>query len=77
MIHELCMSYYDMKLLGVGKDPEQSSDLDSSLLEKLDEYSFMQNKSDDNDKVKYHWAFNLPCALLVNGKNKFWFDHIK
>jgi hypothetical protein len=37
----------------------------------------MQNNSDDNDKVMYHWAYNLPCALLVNGRNKFWFDHIK
>jgi hypothetical protein len=55
------------------------SDLDSSLmLDKLDEYSFMQNtKSDDVDKIKYHWAFNLPCALLVNGKSKFWFAHAK
>ena len=77
MIDRLCKIYYDMKMVFGSKAGE--SDLDSSLmLDKLDEYSFMQNtKSDDVDKVKYHWAFNLPCALLVNGKSKFWFAHAK
>eukprot|EP00350_Pseudokeronopsis_sp_OXSARD2_P005864 CAMPEP_0170567254 /NCGR_PEP_ID=MMETSP0211-20121228/80363_1 /TAXON_ID=311385 /ORGANISM="Pseudokeronopsis sp., Strain OXSARD2" /LENGTH=40 /DNA_ID= /DNA_START= /DNA_END= /DNA_ORIENTATION= len=29
--------------------------------------SFMGNPSDDVDKIKQHWAFNMPCMLLVNG----------
>ena len=43
------------------------NDLEDSLMEKLDEYSFMQNKTDDVDKIKYYWAYNMPCAILVNG----------
>ena len=27
--------------------------------------------------MKYYWAFNLPCALLVNGGQAFWFKHLK
>lgn len=72
LISQMCLSYYDLKLIFGDKD-----DLDSSLMEKLDDYSFMQNKTDDVDKVKYYWAYNLPCALLVNGKSIFWFSHIK
>lgn len=72
LISQMCIAYYDLKLIFGEKD-----DLDSSLMEKLDDYSFMQNKTDDVDKVKYYWAYNLPCALLVNGKSIFWFSHIK
>lgn len=39
--------------------------------------SFMTTKNEDVDKIKYYWAYNLPCALLVNGKNKFWKEHLK
>lgn len=52
-------------------------DLEDSLMEKLDEYSFMQNKTDDVDKIKYYWAYNMPCAILVNGGQKFWNTHLK
>ena len=61
-----------MKMIFGGKD-----ELNSSLMDKLDDYSFMQNKADDVDKVKYYWAYNLPCTLLVNGKSLFWFSHLK
>ena len=71
-INLMCLSYYNMKMIYGDKD-----DLDSSLMDKLDDYSFMQNKADDVDKVKYYWAYNLPCALLVNEKSKFWFSHMK
>jgi len=37
-------------------------------MNKLDEYSFMQNKTDDVDKIRYYWAYNLPCAVLVCSK---------
>ena len=57
-----------------GKDPNE---LENSLMEKLDDYSFMQNKTDDIDKIKYYWAYNMPCALLVNGKSKYWFASLK
>ena len=57
-----------------GKDP---NDLENSLMEKLDDYSFMQNKTDDIDKIKYYWAYNMPCALMVNGKSKYWFASLK
>lgn len=48
-------------------------------MKKLDEYSFMQNKPDDVDVegIRYQWAYNLPCALMVNGGQKFWFSHLK
>ena len=72
LVNQMCLSYYDLKLIFGEKD-----DLDNSLMEKLDDYSFMQNKTDDVDKVKYYWAYNLPCALMVNGKSIFWFAHMK
>jgi len=37
----------------------------------------MQNKNDDVDKIKYYWAYHLPCALLINGGLTFWKTHIK
>jgi hypothetical protein len=52
--------------------------LESSLVEKLEEVSFMQNnKSEEIDKIKYYWAFNMPCTLLVNQGQKFWMSHLK
>lgn len=72
LINQMCLSYYDLKLIFGEKD-----DLENGLMDKLDDYSFMQNKTDDVDKVKYYWAYNLPCALLVNGKSVFWFSHMK
>lgn len=72
LINDMCLNYYDLKLILADKD-----DLENSMIDKLDDYSFMQNKTDDVDKVKYYWAYNLPCALMVNGKATFWFDHIK
>jgi hypothetical protein len=70
LITKACMIYYDMKLIF----PEAGGDLEDSL--KLDEYSFMQNKSDDVDKIKYYWAYNMPCALMVNDP-KFWKSHLR
>jgi hypothetical protein len=32
----------------------------------------MGNVNDDTDKVKHSWAFNMPCALLVNQGQLFW-----
>jgi len=29
------------------------------------------------DKIKYYWAYNMPCAILVNGGQKFWLNHLK
>ena len=26
---------------------------------------------------RYYWAYNIPCALLVNGKSKYWFSSLK
>lgn len=34
--------------------------------------SFMGAPTDDLDKIKYSWAFNMPCILLVNGGQSFW-----
>ena len=64
------MIYYDMKLIF----PEVEGELEDSL--KLDEYSFMQNKSDDVDKIKYYWAYNMPCAIMVNSA-PFWKSHLR
>ena len=49
-----------------GADKEKEN-IEDSLMNKLDEYSFMQNKTDDVDKIRYYWAYNMPCAILVNG----------
>lgn len=56
---------------------KEDSDFEDSLMNKLDDYSFMQNKTDDVDKIKYYWAYNMPCAIMVNGGQKFWFSHLK
>lgn len=37
----------------------------------------MGNASDDVDKVKHSWAFNLPCMLLINGEESFWASRLK
>ena len=63
-----------MKMVLAVKDGSESED---SMMNKLDDYSFMQNKNDDVDKVKYYWAYNMPCAIMVNGGQKFWFSHLK
>jgi hypothetical protein len=34
--------------------------------------SFTANQNDDIDKVKYYWAYFMPCALLLNGGNSYW-----
>lgn len=34
--------------------------------------SFTANQNDDVDKIKYYWAYYIPCSLLLNGGNKFW-----
>lgn len=71
----MCETYYDMKLI-FGSIEEK--DLEDSLMNKLEEYSFAQNKSDDVDKIRYYWAYNMPCALLVSGSDlKFWNDNLK
>jgi len=67
------MMFYDTKLILGGAE----DDFESSLMEKLEECSFKQNKTDDIDKVKYYWAYNMPCAILVNQGQKFWFTHLK
>lgn len=64
LVKEMSTTYYDMKLIfGSIED----KDLEDSLMNKLEEYSFAQNKSDDIDKVRYYWAYNMPCAILVSG----------
>jgi hypothetical protein len=73
LIHKACTIYYDMKLIFPSKE---EGDLDDSLLNKLDDYSFMQNKSDDVDKIKYYWAYNMPCAILVSPYS-FWKEHLR
>ena len=71
MIEKLCKIYYDMKLINPGgTSSENESELDNDC-------SFMATKGDDLDKVKYYWAFNMPCALLVNQGTNFWKDHAK
>lgn len=34
--------------------------------------SFASNPNDDIDKIKYQWAYYLPCALLLNGGEVYW-----
>ena len=61
------------------KDAEKEL-LDESLMNKLDDYSFAQQKgdADEVDKVRYYWAYNMPCAVLVNKDDPlFWADHLK
>lgn len=74
IINKTCLIFYDMKMILTVKE---DSDFEDSLMNKLDDYSFMQNKTDDVDKIKYYWAYNMPCAIMVNGGQKFWFSHLK
>mgnify|MGYP006893258641 CR=1 FL=1 len=71
----MCLTFYDDKLIFDG-DAEKEL-LEESLINKLDDYSFTQNKADDIDKVRYYWAYNMPCAVLVNQGTTFWDDHLK
>jgi hypothetical protein len=32
----------------------------------------MGNSNDDADKIKFNWAYYLPCCLLINGGERFW-----
>ncbi len=32
---------------------------------KLNDSESFMNNHDEFDKIKYHWAFNMPCALMV------------
>lgn len=75
LIKKYTETYYDTKMIFGTSDDK--GDIEDSLMNKLDEYSFMQNKSDDVDKIRYYWAYNLPCAIMVNGGNEFWFQHLK
>lgn len=72
----MCLSFYDQKLIYGDKDAEKEL-LDESLMNKLDEYSFAQNKTDDIDKIRYYWAYNMPCAILVTKGTTMWNDHLK
>ena len=37
----------------------------------------MANANDDVDKMKYNWAFFMPCALLINGGQSYWKAKLK
>ncbi len=39
--------------------------------------SFTANQNDDVDKIKYYWAYYIPCSLLLNGGNQFWETKIR
>jgi hypothetical protein len=39
--------------------------------------SFTANQTDDIDKVKYYWAYFMPCALLLNGGNSYWESRLR
>ena len=39
--------------------------------------SFTANQNDDVDKVKYYWAYFIPCSLVLNGGNVFWESKIR
>lgn len=39
--------------------------------------SFTANSNDDIDKVKYYWAYFIPCALMLNGGQNYWESRIK
>lgn len=75
LVREMCETYYDMKLIfGSIED----KDLEDSFINRLEEYSFAQNQSDDIDKIRYYWAYNMPCAILVTESDpKFWLNNLK
>jgi len=57
MINSCCSAFYEMNLVN-----SSTMEGENNLYQ-----SFMGNPSDDVDKIKQHWAFNMPCMLLVNG----------
>ena len=46
-------------------------------MNKIEEYSMGHTQADDIDKVRYYWAYNMPCAILVNSNNDLWIDTLK
>ena len=78
LVKDYLLAYYDTKLI-FGDTTDDKDILEESLVDKIDGYSFAQNKADDVDKVRYYWAFNMPCAILVCGKDnaQFWNDNLK
>ena len=39
--------------------------------------SFAPNQNDDVDKIKYYWSFFMPCAILLNGGQPYWYFKVK
>jgi hypothetical protein len=39
--------------------------------------SFAPNQNDDVDKIKYYWSFFMPCAILLNGGQAYWYFKVK
>ena len=39
--------------------------------------SFAATPIDDFDKVKYSWAYFMPCALLLNNGQIYWDTRLK
>ena len=62
LVNQFCSAYYDTKLIFMSDEPEKEL-LEESIMK--EEYSFTQNKQDDVDKIRYYWAYNMPCAVLV------------
>lgn len=51
--------FYDPKMISGEEDEKQQAQM---MLQ-----SFTANSNDDIDKVKYYWAYFIPCALMLNG----------
>ena len=61
--------FYDPKMISTEEDPQMQAQL---MLQ-----SFTANQNDDVDKVKYYWAYFIPCAIVLNGGNHYWESKIK
>jgi hypothetical protein len=57
--------FYDPKMIPSEEEAQQQAA--QHLLQ-----SFAPNQNDDVDKIKYYWAYFLPCALALNDKQTFW-----
>ena len=70
--------FYDTERLSKRHEDEKNEDEDSRMRSILSSRSKNKNiePEDDVSTVKHMWAFNLPCALLVNGGRKYWREQI-
>jgi len=69
-IREVSDKFYSMNRLDSRPQTGKKEEEDKRMQSILSERSATSNSNDageDMEAVKQNWAFNMPCALLING----------